>query len=214
MQCGSAGKESTCNAGDLGLIPGLGRSPGEGHGNPLQYSGLKNSMDCIVHGVAKSRTRLSDFHFHCLSHNIKLLQYYWLYSLFYTYFITDIYASYPLNLLFTSPLPLHLAVTSSLYLWVFFCYVMFICLFWFFSSVTQLCPTLCDPINRSMPGLPVHQQLPEFTQTHVHRISDAIQPCHPLSSPSPPAPSPSQHQGLFQWVNSSHEVAKVLEFHL
>ena len=214
MQCGSAGKESTCNAGDLGLIPGLGRSPGEGHGNPLQYSGLKNSMDCIVHGVAKSRTRLSDFHFHCLSHNIKLLQYYWLYSLFYTYFITDIYASYPLNLLFTSPLPLHLAVTSSLYLWVFFCYVMFICLFWFFSSVTQLCPTLCDPINCSMPGLPVHQQLPEFTQTHVHRISDAIQPCHPLSSPSPPAPSPSQHQGLFQWVNSSHEVAKVLEFQL
>ena len=76
MQCGSAGKESTCNAGDLGLIPGLGRSPGEGHGNPLQYSGLKNSMDCIVRGVAKSRTQLSDFHFHCLSHNRKLLQYY------------------------------------------------------------------------------------------------------------------------------------------
>ena len=60
--CGSAGKESACNAGDLGLIPGLGRSPGEGKGYPLQYSGLENSMDCIVHGVAKSRTRLSDFH--------------------------------------------------------------------------------------------------------------------------------------------------------
>ena len=62
--CGSAGKESTCNAGDLGLISGLGRSHGEGKGYPLQYSGLENSMDCIVHGVAKSQTRLSDFHFH------------------------------------------------------------------------------------------------------------------------------------------------------
>src|SRR5574342_210265 len=81
-------------------------------------------------------------------------------------------------------------------------------------SVTQSCPTLCDPMNRSMPGLPVHHQLPEFTQTHVHRVSDAIQPSHPLSSPSPPAPNPSQHQSLFQGVNSSHEVAKVLEFQL
>ena len=83
-----------------------------------------------------------------------------------------------------------------------------------FSSVTQSCPTLCYPMNRSRPGLPVHHQLPEFTQTHVHRVCDAIQPSHPLSSPSPPAPNPSQHQGLFQWVNSSHEVAKVLEFQL
>ena len=79
-----------------------------------------------------------------------------------------------------------------------------------FSSITQLCPTLCDPMNCSTPGLPVHHQLPEFTQTHVHHVSDAIQPSHPLSSPSPPAPNPSQHQGLFQWVNSSHEVAKLL----
>ena len=67
-----------------------------------------------------------------------------------------------------------------------------------FSSVTQSCLTLCDPMNRSTPGLPVCHQLPEFTQTHVHRVSDAIQPSHPLSSPSPPAPNPSQHQGLFQ----------------
>ena len=67
-----------------------------------------------------------------------------------------------------------------------------------FSSVTQPCPTLCNPMNRSTPGLPVHHQLPELTQTHVHRVSDAIQPSHPLSSPSPPAPNPSQHQGLFQ----------------
>ena len=67
-----------------------------------------------------------------------------------------------------------------------------------FSSVAQSCPTLCDPTNRSTPGLPVHHQLPEFTQTHVHRISDAMQPSHPLSSPFPPAPNPSQPQGLFQ----------------
>ena len=67
-----------------------------------------------------------------------------------------------------------------------------------FSSVTQSCLTLCDPMNCSTPGLPVHHQLLEFTETHVHRVSDAIQPSHPLSSPSPPAPNPSQHQGLFQ----------------
>ena len=67
-----------------------------------------------------------------------------------------------------------------------------------FSSVTQSCPTLCNPMNRSTPGLPVHHQLPEFTQTYVHQVSDAIQPSHPLSSPSPPAPNPSQHQSLFQ----------------
>ena len=67
-----------------------------------------------------------------------------------------------------------------------------------FSSVAQSCPTLCYPMNRSTPGLPLHHQLLEFTQTHVHRVSDAIQPSHPLSSPSPPAPYPSQHQSLFQ----------------
>ena len=83
-----------------------------------------------------------------------------------------------------------------------------------FSSVAQSCPTLCDPMDRSTPGLPVYHQLPEFIQTHVRQVSDAIQPSHPLSSPSPPAPNPSQNQSLFQWVNSSHEVAKVLEFQL
>ena len=112
----SVGKESACNAGDPGSIPGLGRSPGEEKGYSLQYSGLENSMDCIVQ----------------------------------------------------------------------------------FSSVAQSCPTLCGPMNCSTPGLPVHHQLPEFTQNHVHRVSDAIQPSHPLSSPSPPAPNPSQHQSLFQ----------------
>ena len=83
-----------------------------------------------------------------------------------------------------------------------------------FSSVAQSCPTLCDPMNRNMPGLPVHHQLPELTQTHVHWVGDTIQPSHPLSSPSHPDPNPSQNQGLFQWFNSLHEVAKVLEFQL
>ena len=82
------------------------------------------------------------------------------------------------------------------------------------SSVAQSCPTLHDPMNCSTPGLPVHHQLSQFTQTHIHQVSDAMQPSHPLSSPSPPAPNPSQHQSLFQWVNSSHEVAKVLGFQL
>ena len=80
----------------------------------------------------------------------------------------------------------------------------------YFSSVAQSCLTLRDPMNRSTPDLPVHHQLPEFTQTQVNRVGDGIQPSHPLTSPSPPASNPSQHQGLFQWVNSSHEVAKVL----
>ena len=81
-----------------------------------------------------------------------------------------------------------------------------------FSSVGQSCPTLCDPMNRSTPGLPVHHQLLEFTQTHVHWVGDAIQPSHPLSSASPPAPNLSQHQSLLQLVNSSHEVAKYWSF--
>ena len=99
---GSEGKMSACNAGDPGSIPGLGRSPGEGKGYPLQYSGLENSMSSIVHGVTKNWTPLSDYHF------------------------------------------------------------------WFqFSSVTQSCLPLCDPMNRSTPCLPVHHQLPEFTQTQT-----------------------------------------------
>ena len=85
---------------------------------------------------------------------------------------------------------------------------------WSFSSVQSLSPVrlFVTAMNHSTPGRPVHHQLPEFTQTHVHQLGDAIQPSHPLSSSLPPAPNPSQHQGLFQWVNSSHEVVKVLEF--
>ena len=83
-----------------------------------------------------------------------------------------------------------------------------------FSSVAQSCLTPCDAMKHSTPGLPVHHQLPEFTQTHVHRVGDAIQPLHPLLSPSPPALNLSQHQGLFKWVSSSHQGTKVLEFQL
>ena len=80
-----------------------------------------------------------------------------------------------------------------------------------FSLVAQSCLTLCDPMNCSTPGLPVHHQLLEFT--HVHWVGDAIQPSHPLSSPSPPALNLSQHQGLLKWVSSSQQMAKILKFH-
>ena len=83
-----------------------------------------------------------------------------------------------------------------------------------FSSVAQSCPTLCDPMNRSTPGLPVRHQLPEFTQIHVHRVSDAIQPSHPPSSPSPLAFNLSQHQGPYKGLSSLHQLAKVLELQL
>ena len=83
-----------------------------------------------------------------------------------------------------------------------------------FSSVTQSCPTLCNPMNCSMPGLPVHHQLLKFTQTHTHWVGDNIQPSRPLSSPSPPALNLSQHKGLLKWVSSPHQVAKVLDFQL
>ena len=83
-----------------------------------------------------------------------------------------------------------------------------------YAKSLQSCPTLCDPMDCSTPGLPVHHQFPEFTQTLVHWVGDAIQPPHPLSSPSSPTFNLSQHQGLFKWVSSSHQVAKVLEFQL
>ena len=108
-----------------------------------------------------------------------------------------------------------------LHLWLCLCFPnTFLCTFLLdspsvqFTSVTQSCPTPWDPMNCIMPGLPVHYQLPEFNQTQVHQVSDASQPSHPLSSPFPPTPNPSQHQGLFQWVNSLHQVAKELEFQL
>ena len=81
-----------------------------------------------------------------------------------------------------------------------------------FTFQSLSCPTLCDPVDYSTPGLSVHHQLLEIAQTHVHWVGDAIEPSHPLSSPSSPAPNPSQHQSLFQWVNSSHEVTKYWSF--
>ena len=101
--------------------------------------------------------------------------------------------------------------------WIFteisYLYICFHCSFQF-SSVAHWCPILCGPVNCSTQGLSVHHQLPESTQTHVHWVSDAIQPSHPMSSPSPPTLNLSQHQCLFQWVSSLHQVAKVLEFEL
>ena len=81
-----------------------------------------------------------------------------------------------------------------------------------FSSVPQLCLTFCDPMDCSTPGFPVFYHLPEFTQTHVHQVGDVIQPSHPMSSPSPPAFDLSQHQGLFQWVSSLHQMDKYWSF--
>ena len=94
-----------------------------------------------------------------------------------------------------TPIYIHILTTTTIYIYIRSDQI---------RSVAQSCPTLCNVMNCSTPGLPVHHQLPEFTQTHVHRVSDAIQPSHPLSSPSPPAANPCQHQSLFQWVNSSH----------
>ena len=121
-----------------------------------------------------------------------------------------------------------MAKTKSMYILGMYTYIVWdICVYSFFleshyvnissvqfSSVAESCPTLCDPMNRSTPGLPVYHHLSEFTKNHIHWVRDAIQPSHPRSSPSLPAPNPSQHQSLFQWVNSSHEVAKVLELQL
>ena len=200
--------------------------PGEGNGKPFQYSCLENYMDrgawkAAVHGVEKSNMTkwLSLTH---PNHS--------------PFFKSILFFLPTISLAVTIP---HSATKYGLLLTLFFisrslsvphCHRCFrtrdsasataywdspVC--WCdvqFSSVTQSCPTLCNPMNGSMPGLPVHHQLPEFTQTHVHWAGDAIQPSHPLSSPSPPAPNPSQHQSLFQWVNSSHEVAKVLQFQL
>ena len=101
-----------------------------------------------------------------------------------------------------------------------FIIILWLCIFYIyiyiyqFSSVAQLCPTLCDPMDYSMPGFPAHHQLPELAQTYVHWVSDAIQPSHPLSSPSHPAFNPFQHQGLFQWVSSLPQVTEVLKLQL
>ena len=112
----------------------------------------------------------------------------------------------------------HLFILLLMDIWVASSLGLWICLYVSFGecfcSVAKSCPTLWDPMDCSAPGFPVHHQLPEFTQTHVHWVGDAIQPSHPLLPPSPPAFNLSQHQGLFRWLSSLHEVAKVLEFQL
>ena len=170
------GKASTCNTGDQRLIPGSGRSPGEGNSNPLQYSCLKNPMDggaweATVHRVAKSRTWLSDFTVtfwqcnvscSCCIFPVPVLEpvislgnlcfFYWS-----IVFETKIWT---LRVFFSSRPSQWIELGST---WMYQ-----------FSSVAQSCPTLCEPMNRSTPGLPVHHKLPESTQTHVHRVGDAI----------------------------------------
>jgi len=163
---------------DVDSIPGLRRSPGGGHGNPLQYPCQENPIDTgawwtIVHRVANSRAWLK-----------RQLAY--------------------IQLLYQK------LKTVILSLWWYIVEVS-----WQFRSDQMSRLVLSDslrPHESQHARPPVHHQLPEFTQTHVHWVGDAIQPSHPLSSPSPPAPNPSQHQSLFQWVNSSHEVAKYWSF--
>ena len=167
---------------DLGSIPGLGRFPWRKERLPTPVFWPREFH--IVYGIPKSWTWLSNFHFHIYIHAFLLVRL--LVSVIFKIAVNSYILGINMALIYYRSDQIR--------------------------SVAQSCSTLCDPMNHSTPGLPVPHQLPEFTQTHVHRVNDAIQPSHPLSSPSPPAPNPSQHQCLFQWVNSSHEVAKVLEF--
>ena len=182
---GSDGKESACNAGDLGLIPGLGRSPAGGNGYPTQYSFLGNIMDRVwtssenwwwtgKPGMLQSMGR------------------------------KELDTTEWLNWTQKQECCKALSIVVGTQWMLNKC----------FHSITQSCPTLCNTMYCSTLGFPVHHQLLELAQTHVNWVSDAIQPSHPLSSPSPPAFNVSWHQGLFQWVSSSHQVAKVLEFQL
>ena len=199
-------KIQSINKESMGFFPGLRRSPGEGKGYPLQYSVQENSMYHVVLGVAKSRTQLRDFHFLTSSPIQSLL----------VFSFVRKWCLQLLNFLWNFEHNIVSLIWSLFNISSDFWLLNYNHCFYYlqFSSVAQLCPTLCDPRNCSTPGLPVHHNLPEITETHVHWDSDAIQPSHPLLSPFPPAPNPSQHQSLFQWVNSLHEVAKVLEFQL
>ena len=202
----SAGKESTRNAGDPSLIPGLGRSPEEGIGYPLHYSSASLVTQMVKNPPAMQETWVWSqgwedpleegmvTHSSILAWRIHIAG--WQAT------VHGVAKSHNWVTKHST-----VAVLSQYHFFKYLSSVQF-------SSVAQSCPTLCNPMNCSTPGLPVYHQLPEFTQTHIHPVSDAIQPSHPLSSPSPPAPNPSQQQSLFQWVNSLHEMAKVLEFQL
>ena len=172
---GTVVKNPPANAGgarDTGSIPGLGRFPGVGNGNPLQYEKKKKEMEQNkINKIKKwNSMRLSQGVVNYSPQTKSGPQ-----SIFYKVLLDHSLAG------------LYTQMKHRLHR-----------LQHQFSSVAQSCPTLCDPMKFSTPGLPVHHQLPELTQTHAHRGGDAIQPSHPLSSPPPPAPNPSQHQGLFQ----------------
>ena len=197
-------KEFACNtgaAGSTGSISGLGRSPGGGPDNPLQSSCLEN-----LHGQS------SLMGYSPCSHKESDMPEATQHACTQSGPCSGI--CLPLKLMTADCLGLHLSsperrrapesqmpepqrvsvmdsYTQGLGLGLNHSSVQF-------TSVTQSCPTLCDPMNCSTPGFPIHHQLPEFTQTHMHGVGDATQPSHPLSSPSPPAPNPSQHQSLFQ----------------
>ena len=201
-------KNPPANAGDIrdvGSLPGLERSPGEGNGHPLQYSCLENFMDrgawpATVHGVAKHWTQLKQLSMHTHTfHKPYLMAKPVISGLgnIDVHVTKDIKSSRVFKVVVA--LPFYALVALSLNFHGHVAWVSKKSLsFDQIRSVAESCPTLCDPMNPSTPRLPVHHQLPEFTQTHVHRVSDTIQPSHPLSSPSPPAPNPFQHQSLFQ----------------
>ena len=221
----------------MGSNPGSGRCPGEGHGNPLWYSCVENPTDrgawrATVHGVIKSQTWLNDQHFHTV------VQINWISGKTKKQNKTPRLREFLLSKGSWSCITFsHIPLVKSLSYsngfaarktgnavqarqshqsygycywrreWIFFSRS--IC----FCSVAQSCLILCDPMDCSAPGFPVLHNFPEFAQTDVHQVTDAIQPSYLLLSPSP-AFNLLQHQGLFQWVDSLHQVAKVLEFQL
>ena len=193
---------STGDTRDVDSIPGSRRSPGVGNGTPLQYSCLENSI--LKPLIVWITTNCGKF--------LKRWEYQ-----------TTIPASgetcmqvkkQQLELDMEQQTGSKLGKEYSKAVYCHPAYLTYMQSSVQFRSVAQSCPTLCDPMDCSRPGFPVHHQLLELAQTHVHWVGDAIQPSHPLSSPFPPAFNLSQHQGLFQWVSSLHQVAKVLELQL
>ena len=230
---GSVVKNPLANAEDVDSILGSVRSPGEGNGNPLQYSRLGNLMVRGAWWVQSMGLQGIEQDWACTHGTAQLCI-----SPFPAYRILEVSRPFFILSCLCRPSVQAVSVSAEIVDWIhkphpncflpnvlshlfcIFCnmdrsvskkirqYVLQ------FSSVTQSCPTLCNPMNRSRPGLPVHHQLPEFTQTHVHRVGDAIQPSHPLSSPSPPALNLSQHQSFFKWVSLRMRWPKYWSFSL
>ena len=192
----SAGKESTCNAGDPSSIPGLGRSPGEGIGYPLQYSWASLEAQMVENPSALQETWVQ-----CLGWEDPLEEGTATHSSVLDWRIPMDWGALWATVHGITELDTTEWLSTYIYIY------MYVCMY-------ESCPTLCDPIDWSMPGFPVHHQLPEFAHNHIHRVGDAIQSSHPLSSSSPLAFNLSKHQSLFQWVHCSHQVARVLELQL